>query len=144
MSGAIDTNLLLYAGDTSSPFHARALNFLNDLFEDGSPVYITWDVFHSFLRIATNPLVFSKPLTPEEAVHDLEQVLDHPSVTMLSPSPESWSILNRLVLDLHLRGNLIPDAVTASILEANSVKTVYTNDRDFWKFPGLKPNDPFK
>ena len=39
--------------------------------------------------------------------------------------------------------NLIPDAITASILEANGIQKVYTHDRDFWKFPGLKPVDPF-
>ena len=65
MSGAIDTNLLLYAEDVSSPFHARALTFLNHLFEAGSPVYITWDVFHSFLRIATNPAGFFKTINTQ-------------------------------------------------------------------------------
>ena len=143
MSGAIDTNLLLYAEDKASPFHAGALKFLDHLFDSGSPVYATWDVLHSFLRIATHPGIFSNPLTPEEAAGDLQRVLDHPSVTVLSPSLESWAILSRLVQELHLRGNLIPDAITASILEAHGIRVIYTNDRDFWKFPGLKPADPF-
>jgi toxin-antitoxin system PIN domain toxin len=144
VSGAIDTNLLLYAEDEASPFHRRALEFLNHLLESGVPVYATWDVIHAFLRIATNLNVFSHPLTPEEATGDIQKVLDHPSVTILPPSLDSWAILLRLTKELHLRGNLIPDAVTASILEANGIQTVYTNDRDFWKFPGLKPVDPFR
>jgi len=144
MSGAIDTNLLLYAEDKASPFHTAALKFLDGLLESGSPVYATWDVLHSFLRIVTHPGIFSSPLTSQEAVHDIQKILDHPSMTVLPPSLESWAILSRLSTELHLRGNLIPDAITASILEANGIRTVYTNDRDFWKFPGLRPIDPFK
>jgi hypothetical protein len=33
-------------------------------------------------------------------------------------------------------------AVTASILEANNIKRIYTRDRDFRKFPYLKLVDP--
>ena len=144
MSGAIDANLLLYAEDESSPFHRRALEFLNHLLESDEPIYATWDVIHAFLRIATNSNVFAHPLTPEEATADIQKVLEYPSLTILSPSMESWNILVGLAAKLHLRGNLIPDAVTASILEANGIRTLYTNDRDFWKFPNLKPIDPFK
>lgn len=143
MSGAIDTNLLLYAKDMASPLHTKALKFLNDLLESEVPVYVTWDVLHSFLRIATHPGIFSNPITPDVATGDLQKILDHPSVSMLVPSLESWTILSRMTTEFHLRGNLIPDAVTASILEANGIRTLYTNDRDFWKFPTLTPVDPF-
>lgn len=144
MSGAIDANLLLYAEDQASSFHLPARNFLDHLLESETPVYVTWDILHAFLRIATHSGVFSNPLAPEEAASDIQKILDHPSVSVLTPSRESWKVLTRLVTELHLRGNLIPDAVTASILEANGIQTVYTNDRDFWKFPALKPVDPFK
>ena len=145
MSGAIDTNLLLYAEDEASSFHLPARKFLDHLLESETSVYVTWDILHAFLRIGTHSGVFSNPLAPEEAAEDIQKILDHPAVGVLqAPSYESWTILTRLIKELHLRGNLIPDAVTASILEASGIQTIYTNDRDFWKFPGLKPVDPFK
>ena len=144
MKGAIDANLLLYAEDQGSPFHLAARTFLDQFLESGSPVYATWDILHAFLRIATNPSVFSDPLSSEEAVSDIQKLVDHPSMTVLSPSLESWAILSKLTSELHLRGNQIPDAVTAAILEANGIQTVYTHVRDFWMFPALKPVDPFK
>jgi len=144
VSAAIDTNLLLYAEDQASPFHSEALKFLDHLLESGAPVYATWDGLHAFIRIATHPGIFSDPLTPEEAISDIQSILDHPSITVLAPTLESWAILARLATELHLRGSLISDAVTASVLESHGIRTLYTNDRDFWKFPGLKPIDPFK
>ena len=143
MSAAIDANMLLYAEDQASPFHSAALKFLDGLLKSEKPVYLTWDVIHAFLRIATHPGIFANPLTAKEAVADLQKLIAHPAVTLLAPTQESWTILAHLASDLHLRGNLIPDAVTASILEANGIRTIYSNDRDFWKFPALKPIDPF-
>ena len=43
-----------------------------------------------------------------------------------------------------LRGNLMTDAVIASQLEANGIKTIYTNDADFKKFPYLKVKNPLQ
>jgi uncharacterized protein len=144
LSGAIDVNLLLYAIDEKSPFHRQTLRFFEDLFSEGLPLYVTWDVIHSFLRIATNPRIFVEPLTPLAAIANIKKTVDHPLITMLSPSLESWNILAALTEEFHLRGNLIPDAVTASILQANGIKKIYTHDRDLWKFPALKPVDPFE
>ena len=66
------------------------------------------------------------------------------NATMLSADETSWDIYQELNNRLGIKGKLVPDAVLASILEANGISRVYTHDRDFWKFPGLKPIDPFK
>ena len=42
-----------------------------------------------------------------------------------------------------VRGNLVPDAHVAAILLQNGVRTLYSNDRDFWKFEALNVLDPF-
>lgn len=141
---AVDTNILLYDADEKSPFHARAKELLIRLFESGDPVYLTWDTIHAFLRLSTHMSVFATPFPPSVAAGHLQKIIDHPAARLLPPSPESWAILARLVKDFGLRGAVMSDAVTASILEANGIKTIFTNDRDFWKFPALKPVDPFR
>ena len=40
------------------------------------------------------------------------------------------------------RGNLVPDAHLAAPLRSHGVRTVYTHDRDFLKFPFLQVVDP--
>jgi hypothetical protein len=42
-----------------------------------------------------------------------------------------------------VRGNLVPDAHVATILFQHGVSTLYSNDRDFRKFPSLELRDPF-
>jgi predicted nucleic acid-binding protein len=42
-----------------------------------------------------------------------------------------------------VRGNLVPDAHVAAILFQHGVRTLYSNDRDFRKFPSLELRDPF-
>jgi predicted nucleic acid-binding protein len=94
--------------------------------------------------LVTHSTLCKNPLSSSGAAAYVQDLLDVPSLTVLTPSMESWVILARLMKHMAIRGNLLPDAVTASILEANGVKTIYTNDRDFWKFPALKPVDPFE
>jgi len=42
-----------------------------------------------------------------------------------------------------VRGNHVPDAHLATILRQNGVRTIYTADADFRKFPFLEVVDPF-
>ena len=45
--------------------------------------------------------------------------------------------------ETRVRGNLVPDAHVAAILFQHGVRTLYSNDRDFRKFPSLEVRDPF-
>ncbi len=42
-----------------------------------------------------------------------------------------------------VRGNLVPDAHLAAILFQHGIRTLYSSDRDFRKFPTLDVRDPF-
>jgi len=42
-----------------------------------------------------------------------------------------------------VRGNLVPDAHLAALLKQHGVRTLYTRDADFRKFPFLDVRDPF-
>lgn len=83
-----------------------------------------------------NPLPFG------EAVHLAQLLKDRQNATMLQSSPESFRIFRNYQETMALEGNLISDAIISSQLEANGIRKIYTNDRDFWKFPELRPVDP--
>ncbi|MDD5673372.1 MAG: PIN domain-containing protein [Chitinivibrionales bacterium] len=143
MGVSLDTNILLYASDARSQFHARAKRLLNDLLLGENIVYLFWETVHGYIRIATHHSVFASPLSPAEASSNIHNLIVHPLVEMIGANTQSWEIYQRLSRELNVCGNLVPDAVLASVLEANGIKILYTNDRDFWKFPFLQPNNPF-
>lgn len=133
-----DLNVLLYAVDSSSPRNREAASWLEETLNSGKePVGIPWVVHLGFLRLTTNPRVFTRPLTVEAASAWLEALEAHPSVRMLNPGTAHRGVLRHLLLMLGTGANLVTDAHLAALaLEHNA--TLATGDRDFQRFPGLK------
>jgi toxin-antitoxin system PIN domain toxin len=143
VSFAIDANLLLYASDVSSPFHERALAFVERGAAGPELLYLPWPVGMAYLRIATHPAIFESPLTPEEAAANLEALLGRPHVRPLGEVDGFWRTYRRTTRGLVVRGNLVPDAHLAALLLQHEVTTLWTHDRDFRKFEGIRVRDPF-
>ncbi len=143
MSFALDANLLLYASDTRSPFHLRARAFLDSCLAGEEVFCVGWPTLMSYLRISTHPAVFQRPLTPDEAMTNIETLLDHPYARFLSEGEGFWAVYRQLTAEVPTRGNLVPDAHLAALLRLHGVKTLYTNDRDFQRIAFLDIRNPF-
>jgi predicted nucleic acid-binding protein len=72
----LDANLLLFAYDTSSPFHKQAKTWLEGLFSSGEPVGLCWYTIQAFMRISTNPRAFQYPLSITEALDIVAEWLE--------------------------------------------------------------------
>jgi len=142
VSFAIDANILLYASDTSSPFHERALAFLQACAEGPELLYLPWPVVMAYLRIATHPAIFERPLSPDEAVANTEALLSRPHVRSVGEIDGFWEVYRRATNGMVIRGNLVPDAHLVSLLLQNGITTLYTHDRDFHRFAGIRLRDP--
>lgn len=142
MSFALDTNLLLYASDARSPFHSRARSFLDSCLRGEEVFCLGWPTVMSYLRISTHLAVFERPLTPDEAMTNVEILLEHPHTRVLAEEEGFWSIYRQLTAEVPTRGNLVPDAHLAALLRLHGVRTLYTNDRDFQKFAFLDVRNP--
>lgn len=143
MSFALDVNILLYASDSGSSHHARAAAFLDRCIQEEELFCLAWPTVMSYLRIATHPGVFANPLTPEEAMSNVESLLHLPHARVLSEEEGFWEIYRAVTSRIAVRGNLVPDAHVAAILRQHGVRTFYTRDRDFLKFSFLEVRDPF-
>ena len=84
MSYSVDTNVLLYASDRASPRHAAASRFLAERAADPDVFYVAWPTLMSYVRIATHPRIFAEPLSPAEAVGNVDRLLRLPRVRALS------------------------------------------------------------
>jgi toxin-antitoxin system PIN domain toxin len=144
MSYSIDVNVLLYASDMSSPKHAEALRFLKQRASDPDLFCIAWATLIAFLRIATHPRIFTQPLSPDEALGNIESLLRLPRVRTLSEGEGFLEIYREVTGHFPVRGNLVPDAHLAALLRQHGVGRLYTVDRDFRKFDFLEVADPFE
>ena len=143
MSYAIDLNVLLYASDESSPRHAQARAFLARCLSEREICCLGWPTVLGYLRITTQPTVFRRPLTHEDAVANIEEIVREPHVRLLAEDDGFWEVYREVTADVPMRGNLVSDAHLAALLRRHGVRTLWTVDRDFLKFRFLDVKDPF-
>jgi toxin-antitoxin system PIN domain toxin len=143
MSFGIDVNVLLYASDEGSPFHDKASAFLHRCASGREVFCLAWMTAMSYLRMATHPSLFARPLTPEDAMSNIDALLALPHCRALGEEDGFWDAYRDVVREVPARGNLVPDAHLAAVLRENGVTTLYTHDRDFRKFDFLDVQDPF-
>jgi predicted nucleic acid-binding protein len=62
----IDTSVLLYAADASSPDHTSSRRLLEQAYSGSTPWFLTWGIIYEFLRVATHPRVYARPRTATE------------------------------------------------------------------------------
>jgi len=85
----IDANLLLYAYDSSSEYHKNAKDWFQEVLSQPEPVRLAWMTILAFLRIATNPRAFTRPLSINEALAVVSDWLSIPSVRILNPPKDT-------------------------------------------------------
>ena len=143
MTFTLDINLLLYASDASSPFHPTARAFLDHLAEGPEIAYLFWPVISGYLRIATHPAIFDAPLTPDEAMANMDELLSFPHVQSPGEGERFWSRFREVSAEAAARGNLFPDAHVVALMRENGLRTIWTHDRDYRRFDGVEVRDPF-
>lgn len=137
----VDANVLLYAVDEDSPRHDRASGWLEGALNGPRRVGLPWQSLTAFLRIATHPRALTAPLTAADARGYVEDWLDAPAAWVPLPGRSHRDILGRLLRDLDLRGNLVPDAVLAALCIEHGL-TIVSTDSDFARFRELTWLDP--
>ena len=143
MSYSIDVNILLYGSDESSPFHTRALTFLDSCATRNEPIYLCYLTLMSYMRMATHPRIFTNPLTPNEALQNVDRLAGLPHVRLISERAGYLEIYRDATKDTSVRANLVPDAHLASILRQHGVLALYTNNvDDFKRFDFLDVRNP--
>ena len=143
MSYAIDANLLLYASDEESPWHEAAAERLDEVALGPEIVHLFWPTVMAYLRIATHPAVFARPLSHADARSNIQALLDLPHVQASGESEAFWRRFTEVADDVVPTGNLVPDTHLVALMLENGVRTIMTRDRDYRKFRGITVRDPF-
>jgi uncharacterized protein len=137
----LDANLLLYAYDSASSYHAKARAWIEGVFSGAAPIGLPWQTIGAFLRIMTNPRLPGERFSLPEAVEIVDRWLEQPNVRLLAPGDDHWPLLRPMIVEGQATGALVTDAQLAALtIEYGGV--LHTTDRDFARFPGLRWKNP--
>lgn len=142
MSYTIDVNILLYASDRNSPFHAAAAEFLGNRSDDPEILCLTWPTIMGYIRLVTHPRIFDDPMSPQQAIDNIARLMQMPRCRVVVENEDFLTNFREIVAGVTTRGNLVPDAHLAAMMRVHDIRTIYTHDRDFLKFTFLKVIDP--
>lgn len=138
----VDTNLLVYATDETSPHHEPARDWWAAQLGGTERVGLAWGAILGYLRILTNPRILKHPRPIEEAWSYVDQWMEAPCVWIPLPTPRHASILRDLLVP-GASANLVPDAHLAALAIEHGL-TLCSTDRDFGGFPKLKWVNPLR
>jgi len=143
MSFAVDVNVLLYASAAASPISPRAREFLAERVAAREVFCLAWPTVVSYLRVVTHPAIFTSPLSPDEAMRNIDALVTLPQVRLLAEEDGFWDVYQEVAGGIPARGNFVPDLHLAALLRQHGIRTLYTNDSDFRRFPFLDVRNPF-
>ena len=136
-----DANVLIYAHDEASPWHAKARPWWEAVLSGTEPVGIAWVVVLAVTRLLTHPNVCENPLSPACVRGLVEHWLSFPHVRIIHLSENALGRFFDLLEEAGTGGNLSTDALIALHALEHSA-TIASNDRDFDRFGGVKRINP--
>jgi len=139
---AVDTNLLVYAHRSDSPWNEAAYACIRDLASSGRPWAIAWPCVHEFFAIVTHPRIYGPPSTEAQAIAQIEAWLACRNLALLAESDAYWPNLKPLLEAGAVVGPRVHDARIAAICRLHGVRELWTADRDFRRFPGVPTRNP--
>lgn len=136
-----DVNVLLYAYDTENRHHAPCATWLSAALSGSEDVGLSFVVALGFIRLASHPSVWTRPMSTTEAITIVRSWLARPQVRLLAATDGYWETLDAVAADARAVGSLVMDAHLAALAKEHGA-TVVTTDRDFRRFAGIRSFDP--
>lgn len=138
----VDANILVYAVDARASQHEAARRWLDEkLALRAQYVGLPWPSILAFLRLVTNPRMYSPPASASDAWERAEEWLARPAAWVPLPGPRHQQLLGETIRESAPTGNLFPDAHLAALAREHGL-TVASTDTDFVKFRSVSWFNP--
>lgn len=138
----MDSNVLVYAHREDSPWHEAAYACVVRLAEGRAPRCVPWPCNHEFLASVTHARIYAPPTPLDTAVNQVEAWLEAPSLVLVSEVASYWDQLRGILQAGRVTGPQVHDARVAALCGQHGITELWTADRDFGRFPGLKVRNP--
>ena len=139
---AVDTNVLVAASRDDALGHELARPALTALAEAPHAWAIPWPCLHEFLAIVTHPRIFDPPTSLVRALDQVDSWTESPSLVLLTETVNYWPQLRAVLAASDVIGPRVHDARIAALCLVHGVEELWTQDRDFSRFPALKTHNP--
>ena len=136
-----DLNLLLYAYNPQTPQHGAARGWWEQAMNGDELIGIPLEIAFGFVRIATHPRLGAARVPLIDARQVVEGWMDLPQVRTLVPGAVHFNRVMELMTAAMAAGPVLSDAILAAYAIEHRA-TLFTNDSDFARFPGLMWQNP--
>jgi len=142
---ALDTNLLVYAHNSASPFHHQAKAFVEKVMNERDAkgklsVCIPGQVLMEFLNVITRHQLES-PLSLHDAAQLVQEYADT-GVTIFYPKPTQLTTLLDLLKSVTTRQKVFDVALVATLKDHGILGLYTVNTSDFVQFTFLDVKNP--
>lgn len=140
---ALDANLLVYAHVQSYEQHRPARAWLEEQLTRSPRVGLPWTSLLTFVRLVTNPRVFSEPESVAHAWGQVEAWLDADSTWTPVPTSRHRDVLAGCLTHSTIRANDVADAHLAALAIEHGLRLA-TTDQGFARFERLDWFNPLQ
>lgn len=136
-----DVNLLLYATINAFAEHRAARTWWEDALNSTTEIGLASPVIFGYIRIATNPRIFTPPLSVDAATGYVADWLRQANVVHLVPGTRHLDIAFDLLRSSGTGANLTTGAQLGALaIEFDA--DMCSNDSDFARFPAVRWTNP--
>lgn len=136
-----DLNLLLYAYNPHTPQHRAVRGWWEQAMNGDELIGIPLEIAFGFVRIATHPRLGAARVPLIDARQVVEGWMDLPQARTLVPGALHFNRVMELMTAAMAAGPVLSDAILAAYAIEHRA-TLFTNDSDFARFPGLMWQNP--
>lgn len=129
----VDTNILVYATQVTSPQREAAREALQNHSNGGTRLRVSRQILREYLAVVTRPQLFASPIPMVEALVDIERFAE--AFEVLEDGPEVTARLLELCRSVAVAGRQVHDAnIVATILAHGEARLLTVNESDFRRF----------
>jgi predicted nucleic acid-binding protein len=136
-AGLLDTNILVYAHDTLSPHYDEARELRDRASRGELPACISPQNILEFYSVVTNPRKLKNPLTPQQALREVEIYLNSRGIAKIYPIANTIFRTVELMRHFGVRRENTFDVYLIATMLDNGIRLVYTEDTSHFEKYGL-------
>ena len=124
----LDTNILVYAADTTSPFHAACKELREQGMTGNIPLCISPQVLFEFFAVITSPKRVTQPVKSQEALDEMTKYLRANHIMKIYPKSTVIEKTIELCQKYNTKSQEIFDVQIVATMLSNGITAIYTYD----------------